>query len=270
MTPHFPQKDIPSLLERYELKYLIPEEMVEPISSFVSAYCDLDYYSEKQRDGYYPINSLYFDSPCFIFLRRRLHRLPSRYNLRIRSYGSSDGLPCFFEVKHKKNKQIRKYRARIEDKGWAERFTFPGYHEENAGQEKNAAMAQLFRHLALSNNASPKILTQYKRKAFISNVDDYARVTFDKALKYQARSAYNLLPGPEAMINYDDSTIFDPGAGIILELKCYTSSVPLWMLDLIRCFNLKQGRFSKYAAGMAAVFQSVRYDDGLRISGVKF
>jgi hypothetical protein len=33
------------VLERYELKYTIPEDMVAPISAFIEPYCALDKYS---------------------------------------------------------------------------------------------------------------------------------------------------------------------------------------------------------------------------------
>ncbi|MFH1153029.1 MAG: polyphosphate polymerase domain-containing protein [Pseudomonadota bacterium] len=249
------QTEIPSLLTRYELKYQIPLSLVESVSQFVSAYCRLDRYSQESPDMYYQVVSLYFDSPSYTFLKRRLHRAENRFNMRIRSYGTPSGLPCFFEVKEKRNRIVKKYRGQVRDEGWPMVFGSAGVplnHDTCTGKD----CLELFESLALAYDAAPKVLTRYWRKAYISEVDDYARVTFDRNLMFQARDTYSVIPDDDAMVNYDNASIFDENASVILELKCCCSRVPMWMLDLIRCFNLQQGRFSKYAAGMAAVFQS--------------
>lgn len=253
---------------RYELKYQIPIELVEPISDFVSAYCRLDRYSEESPDTYYQVLSLYFDTPSYTFLTRRLHRAENRFNMRIRSYGSPSGLPCFFEVKEKKNRLIRKYRGQVQDATWSDVLGSPGVDWQDDACRTNERI-RLFQGLALAYDASPRVLTRYWRKAYISDVDDYARVTFDRNLGFQARENYSVIPDDGAMINYDTEAIFDPAASVILELKCYTTQVPLWMIDLIRCFNLRQGRFSKFAAGMAAVFEERALPQASRMSALE-
>ncbi len=41
-----------TMLERYELKFIIPLFMIEPIFEYVSIYCNLDKYSEKSLDNF--------------------------------------------------------------------------------------------------------------------------------------------------------------------------------------------------------------------------
>ncbi len=118
--------------------------------------------------------------------------------------------------------------------------------------------------MIFSYNVSPKVLTQYIRKAWVSDADDYARVTFDINLRYMPETEYNLIPREEEMIPCDSETVFDVGCSVILELKCYTTQVPLWMIDLIRYFDLRQRGFSKYAAGVIEVLGLHRYDTGVR------
>ena len=52
------------------------------------------------------------------------------------------------------------------------------------------------------------------------------------------------------MIGYDNQTIYAKDtlvdANVILELKSNIGQVPVWMLDLIATFELKQQGFSKY------------------------
>ena len=63
----------------------------------------------------------------------------------------------------------------------------------------------------------------------------------------------------------DVETVFDEGTSVVLELKCPAKNVPLWMVDLIRTFELKRRGFSKYSAGMAQVFRRYEFDPGSRM-----
>lgn len=81
------------------------------------------------------------------------------------------------------------------------------------------------------------------RKAWISDVDDYARITFDRDLRFQTRNRIQAGSWNRHMVSSDHSLAFDPGCDVILELKCYTSRVPMWMLDMIRCFDLQKKFF---------------------------
>ena len=53
---------------------------------------------------------------------------------------------------------------------------------------------------------------------------------------------------------------FDGGSFAVLELKCYTAFVPLWMVDLVRAFNLQRTSFSKYSTALRNVFSRDRND----------
>jgi len=261
------QQEMPSLLERHELKYLIPFSLVDEISDFLSIYCSKDKYSENSGDELYDVYSLYFDSPDYLFLRKRLEGAENRFNMRIRTYNIDYGMPCFFEIKQKRNRIVRKYRAVVHDPQWPTAIESSLHALEGFQSEKDALNADLFIRLLCSYQAAPKVLTHYRRKAFISDVDDYARVTFDINLRCQSEEQFNLIPDEAQMSAYDNETVFDPDCCVILELKCYSTQVPLWMLDLIRYFDLKQGGFSKYAASIHQVFGNFQYDLGDRMPG---
>ena len=262
------QQVIPPVLERYEMKYTIPETLVEPISRFAEAYCYLDKYSEMQPDKFYRINNLYLDSPNFLFLRSRIHNSEKRFNMRVRTYGDHPKPPYFMEVKQKVGETIRKYRGRVSDVEWRDGYFLQDDSNWEEGADTEASNRSLFKRLALTYGVEPKILTQYRRKAYISHCEDYARVTFDIGLRYMQETTYNLLPREEKMTSYDHELNFDPGCSVILELKCYTSYVPHWMLDMVRMFNLDRRGFSKYGTGVAEVLNLREYDDSLRESAV--
>ena len=252
------QTAVPSRLDRYEAKFVIPEKLISAITDFLTPYCSLDQYSAKADGHYYRVNNLYFDTSSYLFLHRRLESVENRFNMRIRTYSDETATPCFFEIKQKLVGLVRKYRQRLDDESWRAQLEHWEFTENNNGGNGGGATLSnrdLFIKLALVNGATPKVLTQYKRRAYVSNIDEYARVTFDRELRFRPEEGYNLIPGEEQMIPLDNSTIFDPDCEVVLELKCYSTQVPFWMIDLIRHFNLNRRCFSKYVTGISEVLQ---------------
>jgi hypothetical protein len=245
---------LPPRLERYELKYVIPSCLVEPVSDYVLAYCGLDRHSEAAEDNFYRVNSLYFDSPNFLFLRNRMYGKDNRFNMRVRSYGWDALPPYFLEIKQKKANVVIKYRATLSEGEWPGILNDPTYQIREDETSLDSDNKSLFLRLATSYAAEPKILTQYRRRAFASVVDDYARVTMDMDMRCYYQEAYNLLPDPHRMVPYDDETIYDwggdPGNSVILEIKCHPTQVPTWVLDLTHHFQLYRRSFSKYKTSL--------------------
>jgi len=260
------QRDMPHQLERYEMKFVIPDFMIDSISEFASIYCSLDKYSAMAGNQFYRVNNLYFDSPNYLFLKNRINGSDNRFNMRIRTYGNTPESTCFLEIKQKKVNIIRKFRSRSDKDEWQGMFQTPGYVLDEKKESRKSSNKHLFFRLACTYNAAPKILTQYVRKAYVSDIDDYARVTFDTDLRYQPEEEYTLAPDDEKMIPLDNETIFDSGCNVILELKCHSANVPLWMIDLIRCFNLRKRSFSKYVTGVSNVLGLYKYDSSFRQS----
>lgn len=240
---------LPPTIERHELKYAIPLRYVEPICRFIEPYCELDYHSSIAADNYYLINSLYFDTRGLEFLRQRIYGKDGRFNMRVRCYGEQGEAPYYLEIKRKNGFIGKKFRATASADEWPAIVVDPGYRVPAEDSGKNRDNKEFFLRMATSYAIEPKLLTQYRRRAFVSNVDDYARLTLDVSMKYRAQEHYSLLPD-SGMISYDNETIFARemvcDAAVILELKCNIGQVPTWMLDLIAHFDLKQQGFSKY------------------------
>lgn len=243
----------PLLLERYELKYLIPYAMVAPISRYVEAFCEMDYYSQISPDQFYTINSLYFETPTYHFMRMK-ENLTGKYSLRVRSYGDRPKPPVYFETKEKIGDFSRKRRGRVPSEDWADLFLNPG---KDLGFDAEAdAHLQYFLSMVHQYGAAPMILTQYRRKAYLSTIDDYARVTFDRSMRYREETGYNVVPTEGSMLNYDHPDTFGvPGANVVLELKC-ERKVPMWIVDLIKRFNLVRGGFSKFEGSMIECYSA--------------
>jgi len=254
---------LPPTLERHELKYAIPYRYVESISQFIRPYCDLDYHSAIVEDNFYLVNSLYFDTYGMEFLKQRLWGKDGRFNMRVRFYGDTGDPPYFLEIKQKKGVTGLKYRATASKEEWPGILTDPGYRVSKSTPSGERANKELFIRMAMIYAIEPKILTQYRRRAFFSTVDDYARVTMDVSMKYRIQDHYRLTPN-DAMLSYDNENIYAKDSDchndgtVILELKCNIGQVPMWMLDLISTFELKQQGFSKY---MCSSLVS-HFDDG--------
>jgi len=256
------QSALPPVIERHELKYAIPWSYVEPISRFIAPYCEPDHHSSVSENNFYLVNSLYFDTRGLEFLQQRMYGKDGRFNVRVRCYGAQGEAPYFLEIKRKSGFTGVKYRSVATAEEWPNILTDASYQLPRSGSAKERANKNLFYRIALSYAIEPKLLTQYRRRAFISTVDDYARVTMDVNMRYRRQNHYDLNPG-SGMINYDNETIYSKDytsdTSVILELKSNIGEVPTWMLDLITSFDLQQQGFSKY---MNSSLVS-HFDDGI-------
>lgn len=136
--------------------------MVEPISRDVEMFCEMDCYSQMSHDHFYMINSFYFGTPNFHFMRAKENQT-SRFSLRVRSYGETPKAPYFFETKQKIEEFSKKKRGYVPIENWSELFTDPGKPQNFTPNQHVHSL------LALANiyNAKPTILTQYRRKAYL-------------------------------------------------------------------------------------------------------
>jgi len=258
-----------SLYERYELKFAIPLDMVEAVSDFCAIYCRPDAYSKASETGFYTVNSLYLDTPNYLFLHKRLDGAENRFNMRVRTYGDTS-MPCFLEIKQKRVNAVAKYRARTDDERWYHMFEMPGYTADRGPLLQEASKTDLFYRVAYTHNVGPVVLTRYQRRAYESVVDDYARVTFDRNMRCQPANGYTLLPDEEQLVPYDNSTVFEPECNVVLELKCYSARVPYWMIDLIHSFDLQRRSFSKYVFSVTEVLTRFKHDPSYRQTSIKY
>lgn len=234
-------------LERRELKYRITPEQVAPVRALIARYCEPDRAADI---GGYVLSSLYFDTPDLLCYRDYLNREPERFKMRVRRYTRPGH---FLEVKARHGDVFRKTRVTLAGDLWPAAWHDPRVMATPAGESAQRGFNQFMSRLLLLG-ARPSVVIRYRREAWSSTVDDYARATFD----HQLEAA--LPEGPEVPIDdgprwvpMDHSGRFGLGrAGLVLELKC-ERAVPRWMLDLMQRFNLYRQGFSKYAAAIETV-----------------
>ena len=239
-------------LERYELKYHVPIDFLPALDAFLRPWCELDPASAKAEGGFYWITSLYLDSPRHTLLKWGLTKPDGRFNMRIRTYGEhpENSSAWHFEIKEKSCDQVTKLRGVVKGESpellWAETD-----HILTHAKGEDKANLQRFFQRALSYNAQPFVLTQYRRKAWFGKMEDYARVTLDIGMRWREELGFDFSVDPRDMRPSDLPERFDPGCNAVLELKCARDQIPIWMVDLIRRFDLVRSGFSKFeSAGM--------------------
>ena len=89
-----------------------------------------------------------------------------------------------------------------------------------------------------------------EREAYESQIDAYARVTFDRKTRIRPTLGWGLFDDGRGEYRFDDHWRLSlPTAPVVLELKCETSAIPEWLTGLIHRNQLEQASFSKHSIG---------------------
>jgi hypothetical protein len=232
-------------LQRWELKYIVPEDLALAIREFVRAYLEIDEYGAGRPNLSYTIHNLYLDSDDLAIYWGTINGDKNRYKLRIRFYEDNSKAPIFFEIKRRMNDAILKQRGGVKRHivNSVLAGQLPGPEELISGDGRQLVAIQRFVQLMVENQASPKAHVYYEREAWISPSDTSVRVTMDRNVKI----------APEFTTRFTaqmDNPVQVFANLVVLELK-FTGRFPNWFKDLVRVFNLQQSSASKYADGIA-------------------
>ena len=235
---------------RYELKYAITEELAAQIREYIKNICTLDTHVPPGEQGYI-VNNLYFDTPDLKFYYDTKFRKLTRYKARARFYGEKATDFIWPEIKYRNASVIWKRRYSIPIERWPELFN-PG----NTDKRQPIVKSQLdtFDDLVFWYKAQPTLHVRYFREPYVTELEDYGRVTFDRQLCCRpTNGSIELAYHEQDLFYYDDPVNSrDYDSPVILEIKVETL-VPVWAIKLIRKFDLKQRGFSKYCYGMDSI-----------------
>ena len=238
--------------ERLELKYLIHEPTAARVRAAIHPYCRPDAHSAASGARGYTIRSLYLDTPDLAFHRAKERGDPERFKLRIRSYEA--GEKRFLELKRRSSDVIEKTRVCVR----SDRLRDAAHGLEKLERESAPARRFLddYARRVMSTCAGPTLLVRYQREAYTSEVDRYARVTFDRNLQFQRVAGWTL-DGERGWTDLDSHLAAEaPRPLVVLEIKCEVV-VPWWVCDVIRRNDLKRASVSKYSLG---IYLSQRLD----------
>lgn len=244
--------------QRFELKYRVTESTARAVRSFLCGHLVPDEFSVERPDFAYPVHSLYLDSSELQLYRSTVNGDKNRFKLRLRFYDDAPTSPVFFEIKRRVDRCILKQRAAVK------RSAVPHLLAGNWPQAEDLFSAddvaglgalQEFVRLMLRMHATPRSRITYQREAWMSPIDNSARVTFDREIHCAPEFAAEL----KTSVNEARRVFRDE---VILELK-FTGLMPGWASELIRVFGLMQGSAAKYVEGVEVMGeQHFGYVDG--------
>lgn len=234
-------------IKRYELKYTISEEQASEIRDYIKNICTLDRHVCPGENGYV-INTVYFDTMDLKFYHDAKLRRFNRYKTRVRFYGIQPSKRIWTEIKYRSGNIIWKRRSSVSTEHW------PGLLEPEIagiGQPVIKDRIDTFEDLVSWGCAQPTLHVRYFREPYVTDLEEYGRLTFDRCVCCRhAENSYNLEYDERNMIYIDDPVnTRDEDSRVILEIKTGTN-IPAWIIDLIRKFNLRQRHYSKYCYGI--------------------
>lgn len=224
--------------ERYELKYLIPASLKQPIRDFISSYLELDAFAKISSDYAYTIHSVYLDSPSLRTHRATQSGDRNRFKLRIRYYDDKPESSVFLEVKRRNGEVIHKSRCMVARHALSSVLS----GDTSSLRAKDIEVYTNFSHMMRQLQAAPRAYVAYKREAWVSPHDNSVRVTMDSDVMVEPK--FDLTPQTATK-----NPVSPFGEQIVLELK-YTARYPEWFRGLVHRFHLMQSGGPKYSAGV--------------------
>lgn len=226
----------PIQAQRFELKFIIPESLSQPIRDFISPNLVLDAHAQEDRS--YPIHSIYLDSPSLKTYQATLNGDRNRYKLRVRYYDDKADSPVFLELKRKFNDVVRKQRCMLT----RDSLPLAIAGDSTCIRPKDQADYAVILPLIQNNAATPRAHVAYRREAWVSRLDNSVRVTMDRQVRVEpcfGLSLHTKMQKPVVVFNDN----------VVLELK-FTSRYPQWFRDMIHVFNIMQCGAAKYTGGV--------------------
>lgn len=176
-------RDLGVMLDRLEVKYLIDRTRRTALERDIRALMRLD--ANQQQDSGYIVRSLYFDTPDYMAYHEKVLGTAVRHKLRIRVYGEDPERESPFvrlEIKSRVIGFIHKTTARVA------RADYPAIEEalrrRTLPPERLMAdpAVRAFFRLQRQFNFEPKVIVQYRRRAFERPELRRVRVSFDDEL----------------------------------------------------------------------------------------
>lgn len=230
--------------QRFELKYIIPDELAVRIRDFVRAYLTLDEFGATRPDLSYAVHSLYLDSKDHSLYQSTINGDRNRYKLRIRFYEGRNDAPVFFEIKRRENAAIYKLRCGVRRQSVCELVAgrMPVREDLAVDCPREELAMHTFCKLVNQIEAKPTAHVSYLREAWVSQCTSRLRVTIDRQIRITPESRLIL----DSTL-HDDVPVF--GKMVVLELK-FSGRFPNWMREMVEFFELRQGSAAKYVDGI--------------------
>lgn len=244
------------VISRYEAKYLVSEAMASAIKEHIRGICSPD--RHVGRDGRYVVNNLYFDTPDLRFYHDTLFKQYRRFKPRVRFYGEGPMDWLWLELKHKVRNVTWKVRRRVDAHELPclldarKTGAVPVFRVPILPGALAVSLSDSFEDVVERFGASAILQVQYVREPLVSELDEYARVTFDRHLTCRSLDGPDSLVAGVSFVPFDDPVTVASASGrspVILEIKTDVQ-IPGWVAGLVRSFGLERCGFSKYCRAL--------------------
>ena len=164
-------------------------------------------------------------------------------------------------MKRRVNDVIAKTRGRFPLKNFPSIMDAPTMDLMDSIKPKDRRAVERFLCYSTGHFMRPKVLVRYDREPWMSEIDDYARVTMDYAVRACTATDYSFQPESDWRYIDDALSMREHQSLVILELKFESERMPMWLSNLVRTLGLNRRSFSKYGRGIEAWFSEVRMDN---------
>ncbi|MBT6145004.1 MAG: polyphosphate polymerase domain-containing protein [Gemmatimonadetes bacterium] len=225
------------------MKYTVSESQAVAIRDYIQPIFTLDRHAAAEQGGYV-VNNVYLDTPGLRFYYDTKFRRETRLKPRVRYYGQEPEDFVILEVKHRHNTISWKRRQQISTHEW------PGVLDVSRSERETPRfirMPETFEEVNHLYCTAPVVHVRYFREPYVSDIDAYGRITFDRSLRYRLALGSSAIGGGDEDMTYygDQAEPYGEDSPVVLEIKT-EAFVPLWATDLIRRFGLVQRGYSKY------------------------
>ena len=253
------------VIERREYKYLIDHRTAAAVRAAIQPFCRVDPHAAGNPGGAYTVETLYLDSPHLELFWANDHEQVDRVKVRVRGYAEARHSPVFFEVKRRTNDVISKTRGKVSRAVFARLIEDPSSPIPADISPRDWPHVERFLAIARMRRLHPVTLVRYRREPWVSQIDEYARVTFDTRIRASTTDCATFDPDNASWRALDTAinTRSAEQSMTVLELK-FTTHVPTWMVHVVQSLGLARGAFSKYGTSIKAFYEPM----GMRASAV--
>ncbi len=228
-------------MARFEFKYILDPIQEQALRSAVSRFMAPDP-SAAKRGGWYPVTSLYFDTPRLSDYYDKSGGYLIRKKLRARIYDSSlrpETPEIWLEIKKKYDMAFKKSRVLVSHQDW-EHLHNRAYANLLASGRTDSDKAALneFVWFLLQEGRRAAFFIRYKRWPYRDPHSDL-RITFDSNLEAYKHNSLEEPRFPKH-IKHD----------VIMEVKYSKDALPAWLLSLVQLYGLSRASFSKYGVSV--------------------
>jgi hypothetical protein len=226
------------MTQRWEVKYVVDRTTRTALDRDLCALMDPDRFSS--RDGSYIVRSLYFDTPDYMAYHSKISGDAVRHKLRTRIYTDKpdEAKMVRLEVKSRYIGTVHKIAADVSLENYQE--IWGAVQRRTLPSQRILALdrgVREFMRLQKQYNMEPKILVQYRRRAFERRDLSRVRVNFDDELVgSRDLNLLTTLSNARRLLRYDHS---------VFEVKV-DGVMPFWLHMLIDKYGLQNRAFSKF------------------------